>query len=1186
MPPDEGSQPLGPVASWFASTRFSGDIEVGATMNPADPDTGINFGHLFTDKTNQFVLNQFALSAERTPDAARAFDLGFALQGMYGMDSQFTHYLGIGDHPTTNRNSFDFVEGALEAHARILTPRGMDMTLGFFTTPMGYEAIDPLASFFYSKSYIFNFGLPRKHTGLLTVTHVNSFLDLYLGYTTGANTSLGPGGGYNDGQPHILGGFALKFDRVSVKALTHVGPEDPPDALPPGVNPHTQPRYYNDVVINWRVNDKLTSITELNYIRDDGLNAWGGGASEYLIYPLSAIVTAGLRAEFWRDAQGVFVAGYPDNEDYLDREEGLPNGSFRAGPASYGALTLGLNIQPSGLPRMIAGLTVRPEVRYDRVLAGASAFGSQPGSSRDQVTIGADVVVPLSFPKERPGPAGEGLFITSTREPSGPAAAEGGAGSKGPSILRLAAAPAIETFPAAITLIGPGELDAVQPRTLEDLDGFAPNLQIGRTGVSPSSSAINIRGFGDSEPEGGRPTAVSLVVDGIVMGTNTGQLIDLYDVQRVTVERGPAGTFDAADAIGGEISVERARPTRQWGLQASYGLEQGYHTNIEQALLNVPIGVTADGTAAGLAVSVSHQQRGGYLNNIYTGDGLYGRDERTSGTLQFDWNVTSKFEALAEVTLTNQQGQGTPVALGDTLAASLLGPSLPGVRFNGYGSPYIPGTTQPLGLYQVANDFSEKGSLTSQVYSLNLGYDSPIGRFTSITGYVTQNSDTWQDLDGACGVSDLGGEPCGVLANPAVGFLHVSLPRYYTQFSEAFKFSHDFGSLATLTAGMFYLHNDASGVEQVRTATPDVPVGAVASSLVSREIYDSTAGYADLTVRPLPRLSLSAGLRYVDDATTFEQSSSLSYIPFIGPGYAPLTAGAGATSTSKVLTKFVIDYQLTDGSLLYAERTVGLRPAGAAPFATLSEQVPGQANYDPANPGANYSTFGAETTVSYEIGSKNTFFARQLTLNVAAFLNEDTNHQADEVVATPGYGPLTNTYVVNIPKVQIAGAELEAAWRPAWLQGLTLSGLGGYQDARITSGVVSGVEYPVNANATAGAPGTAFNLTGLPLERAPEFNAMLRADYARQVGGGLLDMNVGYRWTDRYALAQVAGQSDWQPAFGLVDLSLSFSRDFYRLSVAAKNLTGQAYFSNAIPALFAHGWGDPRTVVVSLAVGF
>jgi hypothetical protein len=388
------------VNSWVSSIKFNGHIDVGATMNPQAPADNINFGHLFTDKANQIVLNQVAITAERDLDPkATGFDFGFKVQGMYGLDSQFTHFLGEGDHSSTSRNQFDIVEANLLAHIPIPSTGGMDVKLGQFSTPIGNEVIDPTGNFFYSHSYIFNFGIPVKHTGVLTTTHVNPMLDIYAGYTTGVNTSLGSSGGYNDGQFHFLGGVGLNLKNVTILALTHIGPENPAGSLPVGVNIHKQYRYLSDIVVTWHVTDKLTSVTELNYIKDDGFNATGGGVAQYLTYPISPIVTAGIRAEVWRDNNGFYVGSFPGNQDFVNVEEGLPNTAIFPGPVTYGAITVGLNIKPSHLPKIVDGLNFRPEIRYDRSLAGAAPFGNAfgAGGKKDQLTIGLDMVVPIAF---------------------------------------------------------------------------------------------------------------------------------------------------------------------------------------------------------------------------------------------------------------------------------------------------------------------------------------------------------------------------------------------------------------------------------------------------------------------------------------------------------------------------------------------------------------------------------------------------------------------------------------------------------------------------------------------------------------------------------------------------------------------------------------------------------------------
>ena len=748
----------------------------------------------------------------------------------------------------------------------------------------------------------------------------------------------------------------------------------------------------------------------------------------------------------------------------------------------------------------------------------------------------------------------------------------------------------LQDVPSAISAVNARQLETLKPRTLEDLSGFAPNVDIGRTGAGAGTSAIYVRGLGYSDVEKGQNPAVELIVDDVVIGTNFGQLVDPYDVSSVEVDRGPSGIFYGRNSIGGVINIHRTKPTRAWGLDLDVGYGN-YNQNVEKGVFNAPVGQTA-----GLKVSASHQQRDGFLTNLYTGDTAYGRSELTTGNLQFDWNITPKLEANFGLTLAHQDGEGTPVALGDTLSAKLIGPTLqkfiPGLQFNAYGSPYIPGVTIPVGPYQVANDFPDRNLLTSQIYSLKLGWDSPIGQVTSITAFLKENDDAEQDFDGSCAHSMLGNRTCNVIANPLLPFLHTSRPQKYDQFSEELRINHDFGDRAKALAGFYYFHDDISAVQLTRTLAKDVPVTAPLINQISGDVTESKSVFGNLIVNVTSRLHVSAGIRYIDENTNFHNSYNLLYVPGtatttgFGPVNIPLINFTGSKHASKVLSKFTVDYKLSDNNLVYFDRSIGFRSGGLSPRSTLSEQQKTQSNFDPANPNANYSTFDPETDTSYEIGSKNIFFDNQLTLNLAAFFNQDSNHQQGEVVVTPGYGPGTNTYIVNIPKVEIKGAEIEVIYRPEQIRGLTLSGNGGYQDAKITNGKVPGVEAPVNADATAGAPGTTYDLTGTSLERVPKYNFTLRGDYVRSFGPGTVEFNIGYKWSDRYIFAFLAGQPDYQNAFGLIDASVSYSWSRYKAILSGKNLNGEIYLSNTLPSVFFHGWGDPRTVVGEIQVKF
>ncbi len=751
----------------------------------------------------------------------------------------------------------------------------------------------------------------------------------------------------------------------------------------------------------------------------------------------------------------------------------------------------------------------------------------------------------------------------------------------------------LQQTPVAITALTAKDVEALRPRTLEDLSGFAPNVDIGRTGAGPGTSAIYVRGLGYSDVEKGQNPAVELIVDGVVIGTNFGQLVDPYDVSSVEVDRGPSGIFYGRNSIGGVINIQRTKPTRTWGLNVDVGYGD-YNQNVEKAVANAPVGPNA-----GLKVSISHQQRDGFLDNIYTGNHNYGRNELTTGNLQFDWNPFPKLEVNFGITLAHQSGEGTPVSEGDNLVAKLFGPNLlqaltgnpaaPLVAYNQYGSAYIPGVTVPLGPWQNANDYADRNTLTSQIYSLNLRYDSPIGSIESITAFLKENDNTEQDFDGSCGVSMLGGKACPVLANPFIGFLHTSRPQKYDQFSEELKLSHDFGSFAHGLVGFYYFHDDISAVQLTRTGVAGVPATAPFTNQISGDVTESKAVFGNLIVNLTSKLHVSGGFRYIDEGTDFHQAFNLIYVPGVGPiqpGVPLLNPFTGSQHASKWVTKFTVDYQLTSNNMIYADRSVGFRSGGLSPRSTLSEQVPGQTNYDPAHPNANYATFNPETDTQYEIGSKNQFFDHQLTANLAAFYTIDDGHQAGEVVLTPGYGPGTNTYVVNLPRVEIKGVEAELTYRPEPIRGLTLAGNVGWQEARVTNGKVPGVEAPIGPGNQAGAPGTTADFTGTTLERVPKWNYTLRGDYTRHIGPGDIDFNIQYRWTSKYVFAYLAGQPDFQPAFGLLDARIAYSWSRYTLALSAKNLTNQVYFSNTLPSVFFHGWGDPRTVLGELQVKF
>ena len=376
-------------ASWASTITFGAQLDAGAEGNFDRPADGLNYGRLFDDKANTLLLNQIQLTATRPINSsATGYDFGFTLQGTFGTDARYLHYLGEFTDATDSRYQYTLLQANVLMHAPWLSAGGIDFKLGQFVTPIGYETIDPSTNPFYSHSYIFNFG-PFQHTGLLAEWHLNPTIDLYGQVDTGESTTFGANSGDNNGEPAGLFGFGLNNlagGKLTWLGLVHLGPEN---ALRSDPQADSQMRYEADGIITYKATGKLTLVTELNYQHDDGFGADSYAGAQYVSYALTPTVTLNGRAEIYRDNAGFFVYAYPGNLDAVRALEGASNTSFTAGPATYSEYTIGLTYKPS-VPK-VATLLFRPELRYDKTLSGTRAYDA--GTQTGNFTLGGDIVL-------------------------------------------------------------------------------------------------------------------------------------------------------------------------------------------------------------------------------------------------------------------------------------------------------------------------------------------------------------------------------------------------------------------------------------------------------------------------------------------------------------------------------------------------------------------------------------------------------------------------------------------------------------------------------------------------------------------------------------------------------------------------------------------------------------------------
>ena len=101
----------------------------------------------------------------------------------------------------------------------------------------------------------------------------------------------------------------------------------------------------------------------------------------------------------------------------------------------------------------------------------------------------------------------------------------------------------VQDVPLSVTVFGEQRIEQLKPNTLRDFDGLAPNVYIGMNAAGPGNSTIYIRGVGYPGSEKTQSPQVAVIVDDVQMGSSTGALIDVFDVESIEINRGPQGVL-------------------------------------------------------------------------------------------------------------------------------------------------------------------------------------------------------------------------------------------------------------------------------------------------------------------------------------------------------------------------------------------------------------------------------------------------------------------------------------------------------------------------------------------------------------------------------------------------------------------------------------------------------------------
>ena len=295
-------------------------------------------------------------------------------------------------------------------------------------------------------------------------------------------------------------------------------------------------------------------------------------------------------------------------------------------------------------------------------------------------------------------------------------------------------ADSVQEVPAAITAIGAEAMERQQIENTSDMQFTVPNVSYSKGNFTTSS--FQVRGIGSTAVGSTADSGVSVHVNEIPIESHRLYATEFYDVETITIMRGPQGTLFGRNATGGLINVRTKMPEREFS--ASVEAEVGdYNSTRFKGHVNIPMGDMFSARFAGIST-----QRDGYTTNLFTGNDIDGRDMYAfRGTLRFQPSDHTTIDLMAsymednsdrtrsQKTLCKRDPVGNLGCLGDALGfafpngmAALASNPVTNIALGSFGHP-DPVTNQGFSLFPFGYDVHGAVSNPTDMRTVNQDFD-------------------------------------------------------------------------------------------------------------------------------------------------------------------------------------------------------------------------------------------------------------------------------------------------------------------------------------------------------------------------------------------------------------------------------------------------------------------------------
>ncbi len=639
----------------------------------------------------------------------------------------------------------------------------------------------------------------------------------------------------------------------------------------------------------------------------------------------------------------------------------------------------------------------------------------------------------------------------------------------------------LQDAPIAVSAFTGEQLEFRGLSDIDSLDQFTPNLVLNRspTYSNVTNAAVYIRGIGQNDFTPVIDPGVGIYVDGVYLGRSVGAVLDIIDIDRIEILRGPQGTLFGRNTIGGAISLHSKKPAAKFGgkMDIKYGTDD--RTNL-RGTVNIPI--TENLFARFNAASF---RQDGYVTRIHDGVRL-GDDDTLAARLALRWlpadnlevnfsgdysrdrehggaSITTGIQPLS-LGLLNPGGAPSQVTMANTLAAQLA--TNPAAMGTG-GGRFFDTSQLPNGFpFKFLACFEEANRDNPACFNrryiadgpaeVNFGVDPHQADLdvwgAALTIDWTINPDlkaksisAWRSFEGQFS-NDGDGSPVRV-----AWYIDIYQQEQVSQ--ELQLSGRSFAERLDWILGIYYFHEKGKNINPVRFAAVDIQSGGYFDN-------QSWAVFAQGSWHVSEKLDLTLGLRYTEDSKDYLPDQYFQRLPVgllpprganerLGgvncPSLATGVAGPGKPcglgdrvlpfetvnrKTSELVPMVNLSYRWNESLMSYFTYAEGFKSGGYTQ--RIFPPEPSLPDFDP------------EFVTSYEIGGKFDGWDERLRFNLALFVTDYSDLQL--LVTDPSrLGP----FVSNAGDAEVVGLEMEVLLTPA--PGWFLSGSAGMQDLKRTA---------------------------------------------------------------------------------------------------------------------------------------